>query len=451
MRISRIALKNFRNFADLSVSFENDPHLAAITGKNSSGKTGILDAIALALESYLAGFSPEGGDRSGGLCDEDVRLQMISSGGGTVVEKQYPAVIVATACVHDATGDDQPVTWQSQILAPDSGEQQIPQISPIRERAASLRHLIVHSRETQVILPVVAYYRTGRLCRHNPEKGPFFEGGSTSDRLQSYSGCLNASLDEESFLAWFREMSLSEEEKMSLPLLHAVSNAMVRCCAGIPVQEDHAPGAAPWIRYMKDTGEVEIVCSRDGGEMRMPFRMLGGGSKAAALLAADIACRMIRLNPSLGDAATRETCGVVLIDEIEQHLHPEAQKSILEDLRELFPKVQFIVTTNSPFVVTNIESGNIVSIAGRNAYSPNCIVFGRDADNLLDVLMDTDVRPDKIADLEEKFYDSVDDELRDRAEKYLCDLKELLDEEHPVYIKARIAFDLNFDLGEDRE
>ena len=76
-------------------------------------------------------------------------------------------------------------------------------------------------------------------------------------------------------------------------------------------------------------------------------------------MAADIAYRMVRLNPQLGLKAAQETPGVVLIDEIDMHLHPLWQQTVLQDLMEAFPGLQFIVTTHSPQVLSTVPAESI--------------------------------------------------------------------------------------------
>jgi len=84
--------------------------------------------------------------------------------------------------------------------------------------------------------------------------------------------------------------------------------------------------------------------------------------KTIVRLTADIAYRAIILNPHLGENAVKETEGVVLIDEIDMHLHPKWQQSIINDLKTTFPKIQFIITTHSPFIIQSLKSNELISL-----------------------------------------------------------------------------------------
>ncbi|UVM28915.1 AAA family ATPase [Pseudomonas sp. B21-021] len=83
---------------------------------------------------------------------------------------------------------------------------------------------------------------------------------------------------------------------------------------------------------------------------------LSDGIRNIVALAADIAYRCVKLNPHLGSAASYQSRGVVLIDEVDMHLHPAWQQTVIPDLLNAFPKIQFIVTTHSPQVLTSVPA-----------------------------------------------------------------------------------------------
>ncbi|MDT8872970.1 AAA family ATPase [Komagataeibacter rhaeticus] len=87
------------------------------------------------------------------------------------------------------------------------------------------------------------------------------------------------------------------------------------------------------------------------------FEQMSDGYRNIIAIASDLAIKMAMLNPHLGTAALRETSGVVLIDEIDLHLHPKWQRRICDDLRRTFPRVQFICTSHSPFIIQSLQSG----------------------------------------------------------------------------------------------
>ncbi|MGH9765374.1 MAG: AAA family ATPase, partial [Blastocatellia bacterium] len=90
---------------------------------------------------------------------------------------------------------------------------------------------------------------------------------------------------------------------------------------------------------------------------KQPFNNLSDGQRSMLALVGDIAQKAVTLNPHLGPNALEETPGAVLIDELDLHLHPKWQRRIVEDLRRTFPKIQFVATTHSPFLIQSLRSG----------------------------------------------------------------------------------------------
>ncbi|MEO1075191.1 MAG: AAA family ATPase, partial [Bacteroidota bacterium] len=95
----------------------------------------------------------------------------------------------------------------------------------------------------------------------------------------------------------------------------------------------------------------------------LPFDLLSDGQRSMLALAGDLAMRMTRLNPSLREDSVQQTPGVVLIDELDLHLHPLWQRQIVGDLRRTFPAVQFIATTHSPFIIQSLQPGELYDLA----------------------------------------------------------------------------------------
>ena len=110
----------------------------------------------------------------------------------------------------------------------------------------------------------------------------------------------------------------------------------------------------------------------------------------------DIAYRMAVLNPQLGEEVLAKTPGIVLIDEIDLHLHPEWQQTILKDLQSIFPQVQFLVTSHAPSVIHSVKRENIRILDGGEIYVPTEQTFGRDSNSILREVMQVGERPEEI-------------------------------------------------------
>ena len=90
--------------------------------------------------------------------------------------------------------------------------------------------------------------------------------------------------------------------------------------------------------------------------------MMSDGYRNMIGMIADIAYRCIKLNPHLGVNALKETNGLVLIDKLDLHLHPSWQKAIVKELTTSFPKIQFVATTHSPFIVQSLAKDQTINL-----------------------------------------------------------------------------------------
>ena len=111
----------------------------------------------------------------------------------------------------------------------------------------------------------------------------------------------------------------------------------------------------------------------------------------------DLTRRLAQANPELADPAA-EAGAVVLIDEIDLHLHPKWQRQIVHNLRAAFPRCQFIATTHSPQVIGEVEHERIQIIADGQVYSPTHS-YGVDSSRVLEEVMDSDPRTKEVGDL----------------------------------------------------
>jgi len=93
------------------------------------------------------------------------------------------------------------------------------------------------------------------------------------------------------------------------------------------------------------------------------FNTMSDGFRNMIAMVADIAHRAARLNPHLGSNAAAKATGVVLIDEIDLHLHPKWQRRVVDDLKSSFPNMQFIVTTHSPFIIQSLSPGELLDLS----------------------------------------------------------------------------------------
>ena len=180
--------------------------------------------------------------------------------------------------------------------------------------------------------------------------------------------------------------------------------------------------------YNLDTNEIDCYYTdNDGLQMKIPLSRMSDGYRNTISLIADIAYRMETLNPQLGTDVLKDTSGVVLIDEIDLHLHPAWQQRILSDLQEIFPKVQFIVTTHAPAVISSVKSENLVILKDYEVVDANSETYGDDVNSILKSIMGVPDRNPVIAELFDKFYVLLNQGKYDDAEETLNAIDEQRD------------------------
>ena len=156
--------------------------------------------------------------------------------------------------------------------------------------------------------------------------------------------------------------------------------------------EDFTNFKKPRIRRQ---GIPTMILEKDGEELDV--NQLSQGEKSLLALVGDIARRLALLNPSLDNPLEGE--GVVMIDEVDLHLHPKWQHDLIDKLVATFPNVQFILTTHSPHVISDRDDILLYSLDDGELFEmPN--VYGEDANTVLTKIFDVDIRDSKV---EEQF------------------------------------------------
>ena len=429
MYIEKLRLQNFKGFTDIELYFH--PQMSVLVGKNGSGKTSIMEAAAIAISTMLVrldGVSGKSIDKS------QARLQPYSPGSTPEVHAQYPVTISAEAVLNSG----KKLSW-TRSLNKATGSTTVSGAKDMTQFGVSLQDDL-RKGDTSLVLPIIAYYGTMRLWDYHREKQTnVFE---RNNRINGYIDCVDGTANVKLMVNWFTKMTIQKYQNQELglgkiPELEAVYRAMEECYSRITGQKDVK------IQYSIGTRELEIAYPmKDGKYMRMPLNQLSDGYKSTISLVADIAYRMSVLNPQfLGDVC-KETDGIICIDEVDLHLHPQWQERILGDLMAIFPKVQFIVSTHAPAVINTVKSENIILLDGDKAYAPSGEVHGRDTNSIIEGIMEASSRPRTIQALFSKFYAAIDNQDLSRAKKVLHQIKGFVGEDDPEVTRSTIKLNI---------
>ena len=207
------------------------------------------------------------------------------------------------------------------------------------------------------IYPLLAYYGTGRLWDQNKLTfGRLYSNKADTSRESGYEDSLSPKSSYKSFVDWFGRYSNESkgEKDTTKPSLHKPSEKLQALTDAV----DILLKPTGWHSLSWDFAEKRPVATHPEYGV-LPVDFLSDGLRNTIGLTSDMAQRCVRLNPQFGAEATRLTPGIVLIDEVDMHLHPEWQQLVLKAFMDAFPLIQFIVTTHSPQVVSTAHRENI--------------------------------------------------------------------------------------------
>ena len=429
MRIKSVEITNFRCFEKLKLNLHEQ--FTLLIGTNGAGKSTILDALAIGMGSFFLGM--EGGIASG-IHQDDVRYITYELGSRMVKQVQYPAEITCAGEVFAQT-----LSW-SRSLNGEGNKTTYGNASEI-SRVSKEKALDIRRGNTFILLPVLSYYGTGRLWAKKREKRKTTRVDLMT-RTAGYADCLDAMSNDKLMYKWFEQMTYQElQEGKPVPELTAVKKALLMCFNG--PGETTELGSAERCSFNVKTAQLEIVYIKpDGSRAVHALHEMSDGYRNMLSMVADIAYRMAVLNPQLLDRVTEETEGIVLIDEIDLHLHPSWQRRVVADLCRIFPKVQFIATTHAPSVISSVSNEKLIILEENAAHVPSYPTYGKDANAVLRRIMDVPERPDDVRKKMDDFSAQMSREDYRAAENTLRELREILGDDDPEIVGAQTSLDL---------
>lgn len=331
MRINEIRIQNFKGFKELTETF--DPNFTVFVGENGTGKTSILEAVAMFLNSWASdmgyGYNPP---------ESRVRVTGQQMSQAFIFSEEYPLKISIRAEFSNS-----PQRWEYTDEGPNDDPFSDVIFDGFDSIATSLRE---NPTSTTQDWPILSFYNVNRGAGEKPLidwNALFTEKPIRRDAYKSWRDPFDLI---SGFISWLgRQEAIAFQEGTELPVSQAVKSAVLSCL----------PGARE-IRFSAKHGEP-IILWNDG--TAVTFGNLSHGQKSILAMVGDIARRCAMVNPHLETDAPAKTPGIVLIDELDLHLHPRWQRRIVDDLKRTFPEIQFITTTHSPFIIQALEPGEL--------------------------------------------------------------------------------------------
>jgi predicted ATP-binding protein involved in virulence len=369
MRIDRLTIENFKKFERTTIELHRQ--FTLLVGDNGSGKTSLLDALAVALGIWHKGI-PKTGWRN--ILEEEIRLTPVRAGDRTYFRPQLPAKIT----VEGKIGSKENLRWTRMIR--DGGTRTTN--AEAREAEKAVHDTVQAALQQRALLPILAYYGAGRAWSATNKRPIMRTSQRKPQQFDPYHNCLDTRIHDHELNEWFLfEAVATNERGEERPGYRAVKQAVLQC---IPEADN--------LRYDSDLKEIVLSI----GRFEQPFYNLSAGQRMMVAMVADIAIKAVALNsysygpeePGANNPmyVLRNSPGVVLIDELDVHLHPKWQRRVATDLKETFPGIQFVCTSHSPQVIGEVMPEEVRLLQGVHIETP-AQAFGMDSNWILKVLM----------------------------------------------------------------
>ena len=445
MDIRVLKLKNFGRFANLGVRLaSSDTHLSNVTvivGNNGAGKTTLLRSLATTLSWLVARIRTEKGNGTH-IADEDIQNGFSAS---------YASIVVADfLAAHteklDESSDEYVFVWG--VARGRQGRKHAvhSELSEASRLADFYRTRL--TADGKASLPLIAYYPVERSVLEIPLK---IKTKHTFDQLDGYDNSLNRGVDFRRFFEWFRQREDSENET-------GISDtALAEISEKFGTQSDVWKTLAAMKASSRDrqlaavraaiaafmTGFTNLRVQRkprlhmaiDKNGVTLNVAQLSQGEKSMMALVGDIARRLAMMNPSMNNPLHGD--GIVLIDEVDLHLHPRWQRSLIRQLSETFPNCQFVLTTHSPLVISDAKDA-LIYVLNDGELHEHKGLYGMDANQVLLEVMDTDIRNSDVQKRLNRLLKEVQDGNLDEAKLLFAELSSELPEGHIELAKAAL-------------
>ena len=415
MKLKSIHLQNYRAHKDLTVKF--DSRFTVVAGVNGSGKTSLLNGIADGV-MYVS----QGGIFSkirDAFPDEfyyskvgSAHLCMVKTNGRFRFEPQYPIHI------HPVIDFNEPETEENGLILK-KDELASVGFKHVEEQDSSMSDI----NET---FPLIAFYRAKRSWLTDAQSVNEMQAVQDKPfRMDGYKGWRDAGANTASLQNWIIAKCLERYQRCSETglLFDQIKDDEL---ALVNLALKHAVENISGLRYdMHQKGILVDWNAREGVEAAsVLFDNLSDGERVIICLVADIARRICLLNPQLGERATVETPGVVLIDELDVHLHPKWQRLIVKGLKAAFPSLQFIAASHSPQILGELLPEEIVLLrsGGQDTQHPP-VSYGLDSGQVLKEIMDAPARNEDVEKKVEQLFTHIEAGKLDMAETALAKLK----------------------------
>ncbi|WP_248743257.1 MULTISPECIES: AAA family ATPase [unclassified Pseudomonas] len=364
MKIDSLKLTNVGRFNDITVHLAplagSPSNVTVFVGINGAGKTTLLKALTTCLSWLIARIRTRKGNGSH-IAEEDIRNETPAAIVSiAVAEPAHPRVSPES----DPDEEDDVFVWGMSHSKQEGKTALHSSLEDVNLLADHYRALL--TADDSASLPLIAYYPVERSVLEIPLK---IKSGQTFDQLAGYDDSLKHSTDFRRFFEWFREREDSENESgISDSALNEIAQKLGaeseawKTLSNLKASSRDSQLTAvrstiaafmPGFTNLRIQRQPRLHMAIDKDGVTFNVAKLSQGEKSMLALVGDIARRLAMMNPSLDNPLHGE--GIVLIDEVDLHLHPEWQLNLIQRLSKTFPNCQFVLTTQSPLVIADAK------------------------------------------------------------------------------------------------
>lgn len=416
MHLKNVKIRNFRGIQDWTIELK--PGFNLIKGINGKGKTSILEAIAVGLGGFLSGGL---GVSSRHISREEIRREYLLNGDTSYdCIFKIPVELELTAQFEDK----EEVKWKRTKSTLAAGRSST-QPNRIAKKAEEM------SNTLDTPLPILNYQGASRIWDQKKEDSDNVFRKQYS-RTIGYADCLNEASNLKLLLNWCLKMEqVAWQKNTTIAEYEAVKATVGKFMGLINHTETYS------LFYDR---QQEGLLYRDGDNTR-PITDLSAGYQALIWMVFDIAYRMAVLNPFLKENIA-ETNGIVLIDELDMHLHPKWQWRIIHALKETFPNLQFIASTHSPILFASEKNVWIIDI-DNDPIDYSWSHYGVDINTSIVNYQNTGFLPEDVKTLSDEISEALDELNYNKASILMEILEKMVDQNSPLLtgLRARMEFE----------
>jgi predicted ATP-binding protein involved in virulence len=420
MQLTHLKVNNFRAFGQ--AEFEFKPGMNLIVGINGAGKSSVLDLLRIMLSRSLSKFAASK-VRPLAFVEDDYKVgaRSITAEMGFTIEGIHRADLLE---LDDVTAEDLKELANLKFTIHKNLERFIPstQTGSVRSQTINLPDVEGIEPKNKNIPKKLKIYGEDALAVYYSTRRSI---PTLAKSIRQSDALLHRELNLREFAEWWlvQKEGFSENSKQNLSAMETVVTSFLDNCSNLC--GINAP-------------ETTLLIDKNGATLDV--RQLSEGERGILALAFDLVRRSADMH-GYSNNPLHEATGIVLIDEIDLHLHPRWQREVVEKLTTTFPKMQFIATTHSPQIVGEVPPENIIILEeGKQPY-PAEQSLGMDTNWILEFLMRTKPRN---AEFEEKLSlisDLIEDNDFEVAQRMINQLRDsnLARDPELVKLQARLT------------